>query len=281
MWKAKLPSIENAIGYVKTAMTYKDSSMKYDISEQEITTLESFYDNYELLRGVPSPEIECDNLDDLFKVALMDTYGEVQIKGRLADLRDSLLLGSDVCPCCGISPPDELDHHLPISRYQVFAVYPRNLVPICHKCNNKKRAITGIDPNERFIHVYFNQLPDDKQFLFAEVELLENSINVSIEVRFIPELSELLFNQLQFQVRRIQLNERLSKEINIYLSSYAISLKQTFESGGLEAVQSFLRHTAEYLKVQFGFNNWRPVLIECLSNNSAFCNGGFYGPLSL
>lgn len=61
------------------------------------------------------------------------------------------------CPLCGVGNVAQCDHHLPQSRYPDLAILPINLVPICHFCNDKKRAKYPASAEEQTFHPYFDQ----------------------------------------------------------------------------------------------------------------------------
>lgn len=39
------------------------------------------------------------------------------------------------CALCGQLPVSTIDHYLPKSKFPAFAVFPRNMVPACERCN--------------------------------------------------------------------------------------------------------------------------------------------------
>lgn len=57
------------------------------------------------------------------------------------------------CPICGLRDATDLDHYIPRQLFPEFSIHPYNLIPICHKCNNKK---TRIGANQ--INVLFSTL---------------------------------------------------------------------------------------------------------------------------
>ena len=199
----------------------------------------------------------------------------------MKELRNTLLLNASTCPTCGIMVPDELDHHLPKSVYKSLAIYSRNLVAYCHKCNNKKRTVDGIDPNERFIHPYFSKLPVNEQFLFADVSLVNNALSISLRIEQINGISDLILTQMEFQMNRVNLKRRLVKTLNVHLSSIAGYIERDYQIGGHLAVAEGIRFNAKAQKKIFGLNHWRYAILIALANCQDFCDGGFYNSLGL
>jgi 5-methylcytosine-specific restriction endonuclease McrA len=282
MWKVNLPSDTKALDQVKTALTYQDKTAKYSLTADEYVALGKIYKRYHALGGIAHDDLKGDGFSDATKAAIYNAYSEIQEAGRLKDLRSSLLLSTNYCPCCGILPADELDHHLPRSVYNLLALYSRNLVPLCHKCNNKKRTVTGINPAERFIHVYYDEIPHDVQFFRMQHSIINDALSFRFYIADIPELSEQLKVQMTFQIGRVKLNVRLKKEVNTFLSSFAVGLKMVYDvKKDAEAVKKFMLQNAALFKRNFGLNDWRTVTLLTLGNCPQFCSGGFVSILAI
>lgn len=273
MRKVNRPNNTNAINDLKTALTYKDGTAKYILKITEIETIKHLYEKYEDLKGVANDDFKSINLTPTTNHAIYNAYSEIQEKNRLEKLRARILLSVERCPYCGISAADELDHHLPRSIYKALSVYASNLIPLCHKCNNKKRTITGEKIEERFTHVYYDEFPDFP-ILVADVSFDNNTLVFNFKIDG-SKISELRFKQLSFQIKKINLNKRLEREINVYLSSYAVSLELVYGDGNSDGVKILLNKQSEVNKNIFGINDWRTALLIPLANCDEFCNGGF------
>lgn len=273
MRKIKAPSNTTALKELKTALTYKNDTHKYKLEAYEEKIISDIYDQYEKSKGVANDYFKSDQLGKLTNRALHDAYDETQEGRRLESLRSRILLSVTRCPFCGISDADELDHHLPRSVYQAISTYPLNLIPLCHKCNNKKRTITGENIEQRFTHVYFDDFPDFP-LLLAEVVIINDSLSVDFKIEK-KGISDILFIQLSFQIERINLNTRLKKECNIYLSSIASIIETAFGNGNSKNLKELLSSQANENKKIFGLNDWRTAFMMSLSTCEEFCNGGF------
>ncbi|WP_289054309.1 HNH endonuclease [Carboxylicivirga marina] len=276
MWNLPTPSNSNVIEELNTALTYKNGKPKHALTKAETSEIEALYEFYDYISGVANNVLKGENINFESRKAIYNAYSEVQEGHRLEELRSRLLLAVDKCPYCGISEADELDHHLPRSIYEVLSVYARNLVPICHKCNNKKRAITGENPKERFTHVYFTEIPEDICFFKAQVNMVNDSLIVNFEIDKSANLSNVVYDQLCFQVERINLNKRLQKEVNDFLFSFAVNIQDMYESqNSSKAISQLLLKNSNFFNRKYGLNNWRTAFLIALSNCEEFCNGGF------
>jgi hypothetical protein len=281
MWKVQLPNNRNAIQDLFIGLTYLDGAPKYSLTADEWRIVEAIFDRYEQLRGVAHDDLLANVLSVATRTAIHDAYAEIQEKRRLADLRADLLLATERCPCCGISVAEELDHLLPRSVYNALATYFNNLVPMCHKCNNKKRTITGLNPLERFIHVYYDDIPENEQFLFVNVTIAGIILQTTFSIVQSPSMSNEIFQKLTFQVERVNLDERLKREVNAFLFSACEGLNAIYsvDNNG-DNIRLLLDRSAAQHQVRLGLNDWRTVLLKTLSTNTLFCNGGFIGILN-
>ncbi|TGD57517.1 HNH endonuclease [Flavobacterium humi] len=273
MRKVKAPDIKIALEELKIALTYKNGAFKYELELEEEKKLEVIYKEYEDLKGVANDKFKSDILKSATNDAIYNAYDETQENNRLYSLRSRILLSVTRCPYCGISDADELDHHLPRSIYKAIAVYVSNLIPLCHKCNNKKRTITGEKIEERFTHVYFDEFPDSP-LLLADITINDDALSVKFKINEVG-ISELRFKQLSFQIGRINLNGRLVKECNVYLSSIASMIEDAYGDNNTDKLKELLISQHDTNKRIFGINDWRTVFLFSLANCEDFCGGGF------
>lgn len=282
MWSLPLPDNENSKEIITTALTYKNGDAKYELTEKEYEILISIYERYEELNGKVHDDLLANALSNDTKKAIHDGYNEVQENKRLSDYRSLLLLSAERCPCCSIGVADELDHHLPRSVYKSLALYSSNLVPMCHKCNNKKRTSAGTEPSNSFLHIYYDQVPSDDRFFMANVELVDSKLKVLFEIINIESLDDNLYEMMTFQSDRVNLNSRLLKEINIFLTSFYVSMEPLYEfASDPEMIKKLLLAAEKQFNSKMGVNDWRSSLLHALANNHEFCNGGFRNALGV
>ncbi|MCB1393264.1 HNH endonuclease [Nitrobacter sp.] len=250
----------------------------YAVSPEQLDDLIALYDAYDAAGGSPHEDFKGPLVAEELKAAIHASYRFTQVGGKLEPIRTSLMRDVEHCPICGITGPRELDHYLPKSGYRSLAIYVRNLVPLCHDCNQSKSAQEAGQPEHQFVHPYFEELPD-VQFLRATVTLANGALTIDYDINPAADLPDILRTRLSFQLRRLKLNERLQREINTYLTSHAVMLATTFEAGGGENVSMFLNRQANVERRAFHRNHWRPVLLGALADHQGFCAGGFQGVL--
>ena len=154
-------------------------------------------------------------------------YGLTHTGRRLVSIRTLLMSGVERCPICGISAPQTLDHHLPKSTYHPLSVYVRNLAPLCKDCNEFKNAAAPADVAQRFIHPYFEWIPEQR-FLRAEVTIAEGGLVAAFSLDPLVEMPALLATRLNYQLGKLRLNARYAQEINTYLSGHTTAFHWCF-----------------------------------------------------
>ncbi len=282
MWTLPLPDNKNAIKELVTALTYANGNAKYELSEDDMSIIQEIYTRYEDLSGKADDDLLGAELSTETKQAIHDGYSEVQEKSRLKALRYRLLIATDRCPLCGINQVTDLDHHLPRSKYKAISVYSSNLVPLCHTCNNKKRTLVGTTPDDSFIHVYYDDTPEDKRFLIAETLIVDEALIVNFDIEEVEGLTNSHYRMLKFQINKLNLNSRWKKEINNFLCSHAVSLQMVYgDNSNSNLIVELLLSQEKHFTKMMGLNNWRSSLLASLAKNTDFCNGGFIKSLGL
>lgn len=252
----------------------KGVQQDYAATEAEMDAVLALYDAYDVTRGEPADELKGLNLAAALRTAIHDSYDLTQNNGRLASIRASLTQGIERCPICGISAPRTLDHHLPKGPYKPLAIYVRNLIPICIECNQAKSVAASTVPAEQFIHAYLDLLPTDR-FLRAQADIQNGGLVIEFSLDPAVVLPGLLAPRLDHQLRKLHLNERYAREINIYLGSQTTALHQCFDPGGAQQVHAYLSQQAAVETARFHANDWRALLLLALAEHADFCNGGF------
>lgn len=273
MWKLPAPNCERADEQLETALTYADGRKKFTFSDSQKARLLKAYAKYDEVRGLPSQAMLARRLGPLFLEALYGAYDEVQQGGRLASLRSDLKIRVQKCPYCGFGELRDLDHHLPRATYKAFSIYPNNLVPCCHTCNNKKRTVAGDEPDAQFPHVYLDEMPVER-FFFADVDASLAGLQVRFMVRRCAAMSADLFRRLRFLVERLDLETRYQAEVIDCIMSQRTGIEQAAASGEC-SLREYLRRSFESSIQDYGLNHWRTALWEGLAESDAFCEGGY------
>lgn len=246
----------------------------YPATDAELDAVTALYDAYDAAGGSPSDPLSGPDLHVALRTAIQKGYELTQVGRRLASIRVGLMQAVERCPICGISAPRKLDHHLPKAIYHPLALYVRNLVPLCDDCNQSKGAAASANPVEQFIHPYFEKLPDER-FLRADVTIRDGGLVAEFGLDPAFDLPELLAARLSYQLRRLRLNARYAREINIYLTSQTTGLHMCFDTRGTDGVREYLNRQASVEIKKFHANDWRPVLLLALAGHGDFCVGAF------
>lgn len=274
-----LPSRESARRDLETAITryrYRQEWRGHALTPAELGQILAIYDHYDLVRGVACAELQGEGFAPTLITELEKAYDKTQEKRKLFSLRTRLFKAVTLCPICGIDPAVELDHFLPRAIFKPLAIYPRNLVPVCHACNHTKLAGFGNEDaaDQQFVHAYFDILPD-VQFLTADVALEEGGLIVNFSVAGDAAIPVGMPARLNNQITALRLNSRYAAEVNSYVTGHAVALHLQYRAGGQQNVRSFLRMQARYETGAFYRNHWRPTLLRSLAASGDFTNGGF------
>ena len=265
------PSRAQAREHLSTAFGLPGQS-GYPISEDKLDELISLYDAYDETCGVPAESLKGIDFEEALRNAIRSAYALTYSGRRLSTLRSNLMRGIEYCPICGISPPNELDHHLPKSVFQPLAIYVRNLIPICSLCNRKKGTTVSDVPQHHFVHVYLDHLPPNR-FMRANVSIENDALLVEYRIDPDAGLPVDLCSRVTHQFQRLNLNERYSREINLYLTSHTASFHLAAQYGGAAGVRSFLDIQSQVEFERFHSNHWRPLLLLALRNHETFSDG--------
>ena len=274
MRSLSIPDREQVREHLITALeVYRVSGRDrgYAVSPAELDDVLDLYDLYDAAGGGVGVVLEGGGLADQLRQAIYDAYDFTQVGRKLSFIRAHLMRGVDRCPVCGISPPRELDHHLPRSLFRPLAIYVRNLIPMCHDCNHLKNRSASADPNRAFMHLYFERLP--VQLLRVDIDIQNGALLAQYSVDPAANLSAEARARVGHQIERLRLNDRYAREINPYIISHATAVRMCFESGGAESVESFLIEQAAVEAGAFHANHWRPLLLRALANHVGFCSG--------
>lgn len=261
---------------------YKGETRGHNITLAELDQIIALYDLYDQDRAAPNDAFRGEEFPDTLIDALYKAYDLTQETRKLSSIREILFKNISLCPICGIDPAVELDHHLPRSVFKPLSIYTRNLVPTCHACNHAKLAGFGEqdEDEKRYLHAYFDELPDIR-FLVADVEIRDSGLVVRFRILADLELPEGFAERLEEQMTVLKLNERYQQEINLYISSHAVSLHLQYSVSGKDSVRSFLNLQSRHEQRAFYRNHWRPTLLAALAQHDEFIDGGFADVLPL
>src|ERR1700733_10629761 len=234
MWKLNAPTTDRVTEELRRALTRANGSVVFLLDNVTEAAILNCYAAYDAANGAALEGLVFSGLGNELLNALQNAYAEVQDGRRLSALRERLKLATTICPYCGFGEVTELDHHLPQIKFKAFSIYPRNLVPSCHHCNNKKRTVGAHGADEQFTHVYFFPSADGI-FLRANAEVSDHGLVVEFFIEQVEGMTDEVFAVLKFQLERLELNERYQKEINTFLMAHRTAIEDSYgnDSGNL------------------------------------------------
>ncbi len=96
-----------------------------------------------------------------------------------------------ICPFCGVGKLEEVDHYIPKEHYPEFTLYPLNLMPICNKCNKKKRdKFLGNNNERKFINFYADSI-NDLEFIQITITFTSTVLAKTTKIRYIADFSKI------------------------------------------------------------------------------------------
>jgi hypothetical protein len=207
------------------------------------------------------------------KNALYSNYDFMDAGRPMQAIRDDLLAAAKgLCPLCGCGPVGSLDHFLPRTTFPELSVLSLNLVPCCVRCNTKKLERHGRAGEPRFLHAYFDLLPDD-EVLVASVHI-DISVTTSFAVHRTPKTSLSMYGNVSHHFDKLQLDSYFQDESNLELFNRLDAMHTYFELGS-DVLRNYLEVEHQSLLANLGCNYWKTALYATLSRNRDFWEGGF------
>lgn len=180
------------------------------------------------------------------------------------------------CPMCSIGRASTLDHYLPEAVFPEFAVLPLNLVPACSICQTHKREFYRDGSAPIFLQLYFDELPLDERFLFADATVLGTSVSFDYWVDPPSTIAAEVAQRLRTHFTKLNLRESYIEEGVGEFSDKRGQLEWLILTGSSpDEVSEYLRGEAATVVANRGINHWRAVALRALSLNREICSGGF------
>lgn len=183
-------------------------------------------------------------------------------------LRARLMEEVPLCPYCGISRPDTLDHYIPKASFPEFAVYPNNLIPCCGACNRQRGDRWRDGTRRLYIHAYFDRI-SDVPLLQAEFRMQNGAPDVAFRVGAGGGRFRTLYVR---HVRALNLLELFRRSAGRHIEEWKLKYKDKGygKSVGPAQVQQELRRDAEAAGEANGVNHWRAALVRAAAESKDF-----------
>lgn len=171
------------------------------------------------------------------------------------------------CQNCTIGEINSFDHAVPQGEFPEFVVHPKNLFPSCARCNSHKSHIWRNGGRRLFLNLYLDKLPE-LQYLFVNVDVSGNDIDVQFSVSNATGIDAGLFDKIEYHYKNLLLCERFSENIDKVVTPLKHSIAASLNILTIEEAVDIAKETAARNRVAFGFNYWKSILeLELLSSN--------------
>lgn len=258
MWTLDKPLLDDALKDIQNIVNASDQ-----LGDDEKVLLSYLARAYDRNQGYITPE-EHNKFSKTQRHNIAKLYGKTYENKELYYIRQDLMSNADLCPMCGILPPSQLDHQMPISKYGELSVLRLNLVPLCGICNNKKRAN---DPSD-FIHPYYVKDISKEPFFIVSIHSSPTTHRMSWKFSINDKVikDENLVKKINNQVSVVKLFRRLYKETNRFLSDMLCGM--SFDSD--RQLKTFLELEYNKHNYLYGRNDWRTAFTFALFVSDKF-----------
>lgn len=178
------------------------------------------------------------------------------------------------CPLCKEGEIYEVDHFLPQNNFCDLNVLPINLVPICHPCNHIKLQTLPVSRDAYFIHPYFDKLPLDVQWLFADLDVIEGGPVLSFWVDLDEATYGSLARRLSYHFATLKLASRFKELSASVLAVLQDAISQHLTRLGPVGMADHFRSEGDrFLRIHG--NCLEAAAHHAAASSKAYCQGAF------
>ncbi|WP_177763095.1 HNH endonuclease [Flavobacterium sp. I3-2] len=210
--------------------------------------------------------------NDLLKLYNSKAVKLVNFKNDATTVLDNR--ASTICQYCTINSANTLDHIIPKVEFVEFAVNPKNLLPACSECNGYKLDRFKNNQDRLFLNLYTDLLPS-VQYLFADVIIINNIVEVDFRLSNVNNIDPRLFRLLESHYEKLHLFRRFKSKSNTIISEMINSINASINQ---ISRQTFIDITLDKInrdKLLHGHNHYKLILEEALINNNAYLSQYF------
>lgn len=230
-------------------------------------TIKAYYDEFDshfknnTLQSIPPKRVKKPLKDDLCSMYSFDAALVKKVKVWLKENNPPTVFG--VCQQCGIVSFNTMDHILPRTRYSEYAVHPKNLIPCCSDCNDRKN-------DREILNLYIDILPK-VEYLFMDVKANGDTIDLIFRLDNSKGLlSKSLFNKINNHYENLNLIDRFRTYASSKVVSFLIGINKTYIKYGKQEVIENINENIEELRRAYGFNFWEVAFQKGLINSPVF-----------
>lgn len=173
------------------------------------------------------------------------------------------------CPICEASAANTLDHYIPQTKYPLYVVHPRNLIPCCSECNGHKLGnVLDANNDRQYWDAFIDQQPTE-QYLFCKVtgdgngllkceyDIVKGKVDDKTWYVINKTFDDFHFKEKYREQAKVIVNELRDKIITPIRDSH-LSLTQS-----IEIAKMFFTSSSN-------INNWEFVTKKALLESDAF-----------
>lgn len=189
------------------------------------------------------------------------------LKRKLTTDENNRLINT--CQNCTINAVNSFDHVLPKDEFPEFAVNPKNLFPSCTECNGYKSTIWRNGVNPLFLNLFLDILPSE-QYLFADVSVVSNEVEIKYTVENRNGLDTTLFDLIKSHYNRLHLPKRFSESYDDVITELINSILSIKDELSKEKIKEVTIAKANRDLNKFGQNYWKAITAIALINSDDF-----------
>lgn len=244
------------------------SEASFDASMKSGTAHSLQSRNFRVGSGVEGDPLNV--VDNELKKVYIDRFAREGAAGR--EFYNNVLKQASKCPSCGHLPVEQVDHFMPKDTFQLLAICPLNLIPICGSCNRRKHNNVWTSPESVPLHPYYDQVSDVRWLKATVEDFYPATVTFSVEPppSWPAELSARTSNHFDF----FNLNQLYSAQAASALTELEHELTEILdEFGATEVVITLQRRMRSCEAV--ALNSWTSAMYRALSQSDWYCRGGF------
>lgn len=177
------------------------------------------------------------------------------------------------CQFCSLETAEEMDHVVGQSEFPEFSVHPKNLIPVCSKCNRNKGQYWRVNNIKNILNMYLDILPQ-VQYLFLDVIVDQfHDLDFNFRLTHDPAINPSLWSLLQRHFTKLDLLLRMKKEAIKNITEFQLRIRNQIAAGqSIADITQVTLSTALDIRQNYGANYWKAVFEEGLVTSVHFWN---------
>jgi len=229
-----------------------------------------YIDDFDTIANLGPNPYDLIESDELRKCYVNSTASLESLKAKLINSQDENL--KFLCPYCLITNHSTFDHYIPKEDFPVYSILSKNLIQSCDPCNKKKLTYWRENNQRAIIHYYYDIDINAHKYLYS---ILDYSTGIPT-FDFYLDFNDDISLQKQFTItshfNRLNLLSRYTLNAPSVISDINVDVKTQAELGLInrEIIKALLTIKSNQLKVLYGINYWRAIVMDILASSNQF-----------